>query len=217
MSKHTEIRFEEAIEADLIDKGGYTSLSPKEYMADLGLFPFEVIEFIKASQPQKWQSLEASLGDKAGDTLVTTLRKELTSKGTLKVLRQGFKCFGKSFKLAFFTPNTKLNAQAWADYETNRLGVSRQVHFDPENKKLSIDMVLALNGLPVVTIELKNPISNGETVEDAKTQYMSRNPNAPLFRFKERALVHFAVDPQEKRRSSCRLIKGVMKVQAIRH
>jgi len=195
MSKHREIELESAIEADLINRGGYQPVNPKEYMADLGLFPFEVIEFVKSSQSVKWTSLEASLGEKAEDTLITTLRKELNSKGALKVLRQGFKCFGKTFKLAYFTPNTKLNDGAWADYEFNRLGVSRQVHFDPENKALSVDMVLALNGLPVVTIELKNPMSNGETVEDAKIQYNGRNPNAPLFRFKERALVHFAVDP----------------------
>jgi len=195
MSAHREIKFEDAIEADLIRDCGYDTLNPKEYMADLGLFPFEVVEFIKSSQTEKWQSLETSLGDKARDTLVTTLRKELTSKGALKVLRQGFKCFGKTFKLAYFTPNSKLNAGAWADYATNRLRVSRQVHFDPENKKLSVDMVLALNGLPIVTIELKNPMTGFETVEDAKNQYMGRNPNAPLFRFKERALVHFAVDP----------------------
>jgi len=179
MSKHREIELESAIEADLINRGGYQPVNPKEYMADLGLFPFEVIEFVKSSQSVKWTSLEASLGEKAEDTLITTLRKELNSKGALKVLRQGFKCFGKTFKLAYFTPNTKLNDGAWADYEFNRLGVSRQVHFDPENKALSVDMVLALNGLPVVTIELKNPMSNGETVEDAKIQYNGRNPKSP--------------------------------------
>ncbi len=195
MSKHREIEFEKAIEADLLASQEYKKLEPSGFNAEFGFFPDEVIEFVRSSQSEKWSALLRSLGDKAEDTLVTTLRKELSSKGALKVLRQGFRCFGKTFKLAYFTPNSGLNAQAWADYETNRLSISRQVHFDPNNPNLSLDIAIVLNGLPVATLELKNPISNGETVEDAKIQYQGRSPNAPIFRFKERAFVHFAVDP----------------------
>ena len=193
MAKHTENRFEDAIEAGLF-ANGYAKLNPKEFVADIGLFPFEVIEFIRQSQPQKWQALVAMLGDKTDETVITALRKELSGKGALKVLRQGFKCFGRTFRLAYFTPNTKLNAAAWADYKTNRLSVSRQVHFDLDTQSLSVDMVLALNGLPVVTMELKNPMTK-QSARDARQQYAQRNPMAPLFRFRERALVHFAIDP----------------------
>ena len=195
MTKHTEDKFEGAIEASLIANGGYEALNPKEFVADIGLFPFEVIEFVKTSQPQKWDALVATLGDKINETVISALRKELSSKGALKVLRQGFKCFGKTFKLAYFTPNTTLNSGAWEDYTHNRLRVSRQVHFDPEDKVLSIDMVLVLNGLPVVTLELKNQMT-GQNCNDAQAQYARRNPNAPIFRFKERAFVHFALDTE---------------------
>jgi len=195
MTKHTEDRFEEAIEASLVANGGYETLNPKEFVADIGLFPFEVIEFLKSSQPQKWDALLATLGDKINETVISALRKELSSKGTLKVLRQGFKCFGKTFKIAYFTPNTTLNPRAWDDYAQNRLRVSRQVHFDPNDKALSVDLVLVINGLPVVTLELKNPLTK-QNVTHARAQYARRNPNAPIFRFKERALVHFALDTE---------------------
>ena len=81
------------------------------------------------------------------------------------------------------------------DYGKNRLSLHRQVHFSEKRPDQSIDMVLAVNGLPVVTLELKNPMT-GQNVEHAKKQYkFDRDPSEPLFRFKERALVHFAVDP----------------------
>ena len=69
----------------------------------------------------------------------------------------------------------------------------RQVHFSEKNEK-SLDMVLFLNGLPIVTAELKNPLTN-QTVQDAVKQYREdRDPKEPLFSF-GRCLAHFAVDP----------------------
>ena len=195
MSKHTEIRFEEAIEEILIASGGYTKGDPKTYDLEKALFPKDVISFISETQAKRWDALKLLLDDKAEETLIYDLTKELTLKGSLHVLRHGFKCFGKAFRLAFFTPNSKLNQQAWDDYEKNLLTVNRQVHFSKKNPSLSLDVVLSLNGLPIVTLELKNHMT-GQTVENAIHQYkFDRHPTDPIFIFKERALVHFAVDP----------------------
>jgi len=195
MSKHTEIRFEEAIEEILIASGGYTKGDPKTYDLEKALFPKDVISFISETQAKRWDALKLLLDDKAEETLIYDLTKELTLKGSLHVLRHGFKCFGKSFRLAFFTPNSKLNQQAWDDYEKNLLTVTRQVHFSKKNPSLSLDVLLSLNGLPIVTLELKNHMT-GQTVENAIHQYkFDRQPTDPIFIFKERALVHFAVDP----------------------
>ncbi len=96
--------------------------------------------------------------------------------------------------MAAFQPATGINPDAKAAYALNILSVTRQVAFNP-NTSQTIDAVLSVNGLPVVTLELKNPMS-GQNVEHAKRQYENdRDPKLPLFRFKERALVHFAVDP----------------------
>lgn len=195
MNKHTEICFEEAIEKCLIDTGEYTKGDPKAYDIDKALFPKDVIDFISTTQSQKWQALQQILSDKAEETLIYDLTKQLSLKGSLHVLRHGFKCFGKKFRLAFFTPNSKLNEQAWEDYEKNILTITRQVHFSPKHPNLSLDVVLSLNGLPVVTMELKNHMT-GQTIDNAIHQYrFDRQLTDPIFKFKERALVHFAVDP----------------------
>ena len=195
MSVHKEIKFEEAIEVALIDNGGFERGDPKTFDASQALFPDEVIAFVKDTQPTRWQALEDFHGTSAGESLITSLTKEFASKGTLNVLRHGFKCFGKTFRLAYFAPNTGMNPEATADYTKNRLRVYRQVHFSEKRSELSLDVVLSVNGLPIVTMELKNPMT-GQTVEHAKRQYrFDRDPREPIFAFKQRALVHFSVDP----------------------
>ncbi len=194
MEKHTEIRFEEAIEAALLARG-FEHGDAKGYDAEAALFPDDVIAFIQATQSKKWDGLAQLQGDATRETLLASLVKELTVKGVLHVLRHGFKCFGKGFHLAAFAPASGMNPQAWEEYKKNILRVTRQVHFSPKRPDLSIDVMLSVNGLPVATLELKNPLT-GQTVEHAKRQYQfDRDPREPLFRFKERALVHFAVDP----------------------
>ena len=82
-----------------------------------------------------------------------------------------------------------------ARYAANRLGLTRQLHFSPRNEK-SLDVSLSVNGLPIVTLELKNPLT-GQTVEDAMRQYRhDRDPRERIFDFKKRTLVHFAVDTE---------------------
>jgi type I restriction enzyme R subunit len=202
---HTETDFEHAIEYGLITSGGYTKGDPKTFDAATALFPDDVIGFIRASQPARWDQLEAMLKDRIAATIIDSLTKELSSKGALGVLRHGFKCYGKTLRLAYFRPNSGLNPESAARYAANRLTITRQVRFKSEvvrrddggPRECVIDVVLAVNGLPLVTAELKNP-QTGQRAEDACTQYMKdRDGRDLLFRFKERALVHFAVDPDE--------------------
>jgi type I restriction enzyme R subunit len=196
MKVHAETRFEDAIDAALIEQGGYgagvAKLDPVT-----ALFVDDVLAFIQASQPTRWEQLVSFQGPAAGDVLIDGLAKELAAKGALHVLRHGFKCFGKAWRLAFFRPNTSLNPQALEDYGKTTLRVHRQVRFSEKHPNQSVDVVLSVNGLPAVTVELKNKMT-GQTVEHGKRQYKEdRDPREPLFRFKERALVHFAVDPDE--------------------
>lgn len=196
MHKHKEIHFEEAIQKYLSEHGGYVIGNPQAFDPDRALFPNDMISFIEKSQPTKWQAIQSFYGVKAETVLLDSLCKELTSKGMLNVLRHGFKCFGKNFRVAYFIPNSRMNPDAWADYALNQLTITRQVRFDPKDQTQSIDVLLAVNGLPVVTMELKNPLTN-QTVVDGKRQYREdRDPGLPLFRFKERALVHFVVDTE---------------------
>ncbi len=114
----------------------------------------------------------------------------------LHVLRRGFKFQGKTLRMAYFKPAHGLNAAVVELFAKNRLTVTRQVPCHAKGGK-TLDMLLALNGLPIGTCELKNP-GTGENWRHAVQQYRSRrDPAAPLFQFKARALVHFAVDPDE--------------------
>lgn len=204
MAGHTEHDFETAIEAGLIGTCGYVKRSSDAYDESLALFPDDVTGFLKDSQPTRWAQLEALLGAKTEATVLDNLTKELEVKGTLHVLRHGFKCYGKTFRLAYFRPNSGMNPEAAALYAANRLTITRQVAFtsvmkNPEgkNRPCIIDATLSLNGLPVVTAELKNPLT-GQRAMDAVRQYCdARDERDLLFAFKKRALVHFAVDPDE--------------------
>ena len=204
MSGHTEYDFETAIEVGLVSTGGYAKRTSSDFNEALALFPADVTGFLKESQGTKWQALEALLQAKTNTTVLDSLAKELELKGTLHVLRHGFKCYGKTFRLAFFRPNTRMNPEAAESYAKNRLTITRQVGFasamkkaDGANRRCIIDVTLAVNGIPVVTAELKNPLT-GQRAADAVRQYMEqRDGRDLLFAFKRRALVHFAVDPDE--------------------
>ena len=204
MSGHTERDFETAIEAGLSSSGGFETRRPSAFDEALALFSDDVAGFLKDSQPAKWEALEALLGPKTAPTVLDSLSKELELKGTLHVLRHGFKCYGKTFRMAYFRPNTTMNPEAAGNYAKNRLTITRQVSFisvmkkaDGKNRRCVIDVTLAVNGIPVVTAELKNPLT-GQRAADAVGQYKDdRDGRDLLFAFKRRALVHFAVDPDE--------------------
>ena len=204
MPGHTERDFETAIEAGLTTAGGYETRSPGGFDEARALFPADVAGFLRDSQPNRWGQLEALLGDKTEATVLDSLGKELDVKGTLHVLRYGFKCYGKTFRLAYFRPNTCMNPEATALHARNRLTITRQVAFtsvlkraDRKNRRCIIDVTLSINGLPVVTAELKNP-QTGQRAADAIRQYSDeRDERDLLFSFTKRALVHFAVDPDE--------------------
>ena len=191
--KHTEDRLEDAIEYQLIENDCYQRGSSNEFDTERALEPARVISFIKKTQPKVWESLKDIHGSDTEKLVLDDLCKTLETQGMLNVLRHGFKSYGKKIKVAFFAPSTKLNPETLDLYKANTLSVTRQLYFSKSNSK-SLDMVLFLNGLPMLTLELKNPLS-GQTVENAKHQYKNtRDHREKLFEFKKRALVYFAVD-----------------------
>ena len=204
MPGHTERDFEKAIEAGLARSGGYEKRHPNTYDEARALFNGDIVDFLGDSQPAKWGSLKSLLGRKTAETVLDSLSKELAFKGSLHILRHGFKCYGKTLRMAYFRPNTTMNPEAEENYAKNRLTITRQVSFvsvmkkaDGKNRRCIIDVTLAVNGIPVVTVELKNQLT-GQRAIDAVRQYKEdRDGRDLLFAFKKRTLVHFAVDPDE--------------------
>lgn len=193
---HTEENFENEIEYSLLTEGGYQQGLAEDYEKSTALFPADAVAFVQTTQPKLWARLEMLFKDKAQDELIKALNQELNIKGSLKVLRNGFRVANRTAKMAYFAPNSTLNETTQQQYDANIVKITRQVITEYNER---IDMVVSVNGIPVITIELKNEMSaTGWTVEDAMRQYrQDRNPQGKLFEFKKRTLVHFAVDTQE--------------------
>ena len=192
MKRTGEVAFEVVIEAHLLSDG-YVRVPGEDFDRDRAIFPEEVLAFIRETQPKEWARLESLHGDRTGEQVLGDLCKWMDIHGSLATLRHGFKCYGRTLRTAFFKPAHALNPELQARYAANRLGLTRQLHFSPHSEQ-SLDVTLSLNGIPVATLELKNPLT-GQTVEDARRQYQrDRDPREPIFEFKRRALAHFAAD-----------------------
>jgi type I restriction enzyme R subunit len=186
----TEKRFEEHIEAHLLNSG-YRKLSPDGYDLELCLIPNEVIGFIRDTQPQEYERLEVQYGAETPAKISQRISQEITKRGTLDVIRKGIKDRGVTLHLAFFRPSSGMNPEHLILYRKNRLTIVRQLAFSKKYHG-TLDVTIFLNGLPTMTAELKNSLT-GQFVEDAIKQYKTdRKPDEPLFKFK-RCLVHFAV------------------------
>lgn len=193
---YKEKRFEEDIEASLLTQGGYVKGDMSTYDAVTAIDLDKLITFIKVTQPKEWQRYETIYGANADKKLYKRFNEEVTAHGLIHVLRHGINDRGVKLKVCYFKPESSLNEIVNANYSANVLSVTRQFYYSTENKN-SIDMVLSLNGIPIVALELKNQLT-GQSVENAKKQFMyDRNPKESCFQFNKRFLVYFAVDLSE--------------------
>ena len=195
-SQTTEKVFETYVEEILHAKSGWQQGHKSEWDKERALFPARVITFLQATQTKLWDEMQGLHGAGLESLLIAALAKELDVKGTLHVLRHGFKFYGKTFRLAYFKPAHGLNFDVLELYNKNSITLTRQIPCH-RNDSCTVDMLFAVNGVPVATCELKNP-GTGQNWRHAVKQYREdRDPRAALFQFKSRALVHFAADPDE--------------------
>lgn len=201
MSQHSiqNIHKEHVLEAHLVGRliadHGYVERGSDRYDRKLALDPDLAIEFVRTTQADEWAKLEKHYVGSAEAEFSKQLEAALKSIGTLGVLRRGIKLIpGIKFSLCFFRPASSLNADLVERYQRNILSATRQVRYSQKNEN-AIDVVLFVNGIPVVTIELKNELT-GSTFRTAEQQYRKdRSPaGEPLLTFKRGALVHFAMD-----------------------
>jgi type I restriction enzyme R subunit len=169
----------------------------------LALFPPDVLAWVQETQPKAWDALTKNHGAQAGEVLLSRLREQLSTRGTLDVLRHGVEMIGlrQKLPLAQFKPALAMNPEILTKYAANRLRVIRQLRYSLHNENC-IDLALFLNGLPVATVELKTDFT--QSIEDAVDQYrFDRLPKPkgqtaePLLSFPSGALVHFAVSNDE--------------------
>ena len=177
--------------------GGYRRCQPEDYDRRLCMIPSAVVDFLLATQPTAWEKLKQHHGTEVKPRFLGRLSREIGRRGVLDVLRNGVKDSGCTFRLAYFQPASGLNEELRRLHAANLFAVVRQLRYceQGEQGEQSLDLALFLNGIPLFTAELKNPLS-GQDVEDAIRQYRDdRDPREPLFAY-GRCLAHFAVDPE---------------------
>ncbi|SEG25945.1 type I restriction enzyme, R subunit [Thermomonospora echinospora] len=192
-----EAVFGNAIVAAMVERG-WSKGSPSDYRAELGLDTKELFTFIGATQADEWNELVALYGgdpDAAQAGFAKRLDQAIATDGLPAVLRRGVKDHGVLIRVAFFKPNLVESDAVLDDYRANQLTVVRELEYatKPADQGNRLDLTLFLNGIPVATAELKNPLT-GQGVEQAKQQYRSdRDPTELIFT--RRVMANFAVDP----------------------
>lgn len=193
-----EKTFEEFIESYLISEdGGWEKATDaglrSEESRGMNLDIVTLTDFVKSTQPMAWRRFERMCTINPVRQFYKSFENAVTQDGLISILRYGFKHRGINFRVCYFKPESELNDLAVENYKKNVCQCIRQWHYSEQNTN-SIDMLLALNGIPVIAIELKNQLT-GQSVDDAKKQWAyNRNPKEPVFGFNKRILAYFACD-----------------------
>ncbi len=175
-----------------------------DYDKELCVIPEDLLGFINDTQESKVVELYNQYASETHQKILEHVASEVRKRKTLDVLREGVKDRGQKFDLVYFKPNHNKTSEHVEGFAKNRLSIIRQLKYSKQNEK-SIDIVLFVNGLPVVTLELKNALT-GQYLHNAIKQYIQdRDPKEPLLEFK-RCLVHFAVSTEKV--SMCTELKG---------
>ncbi|MFE6101791.1 type I restriction endonuclease subunit R [Streptomyces laurentii] len=193
---HSESAFGDAIVAAMTARG-WREASPAGYQADLGLDTQELFDFLGKTQAEEWHELRTIYGDaaEAQRGFARRLDQAIATDGLLHVLRNGVKDRGVRLRVAYFKPNLVPDESVLHGYRANRLTVVRELPY--ATKQLDwhnrLDLTLFLNGIPLATVELKNPLT-GQGVDQAMNQYRTdRDPTELIFT--RRVIANFAVDP----------------------
>jgi type I restriction enzyme R subunit len=176
----------------LVEKNKYEEGKNVDYNKSHAVDETRLFRFLQDTQPREMDMLGVFKSDTKKRQFLNRLSGEIAKRGIIDVLRKGVKVYPADLIMFYMTP-TENNIQAKIMYEKNIFSVTRQLHYSQDATKLSLDLCIFINGLPVITMELKNQLTKQNT-EDAVRQYKEdRDPRDILFSFK-RCAAHFAVD-----------------------
>ncbi|MCF0137556.1 MAG: type I restriction endonuclease subunit R, partial [Oscillospiraceae bacterium] len=187
--------FETLIVESLIAAAGYEQGVDADYNRDYAVDETRLFRFLSDTQPDKLAELRITESALEKDRFFKQLDKKLKSDGVIALLRKGMKYKHLTLDLFYVRPSEN-NPDAAALYERNIFSVTRQLRYSKFNPLLALDVCIFLNGLPIITMELKNQLTK-QNYKDAIKQYRTdRSPAELLFGFKC-CMVHFAVDDSE--------------------
>jgi type I restriction enzyme R subunit len=187
-----ESDFETLIVDYLANNNGYELGSNDDYNREYAIDTTRLFRFLASTQPKQLEQLGVNDNELKRTAFLNRLQGEIAKRGIIDVLRKGVKIYPANLIMFYQTPSEK-NPAAKTLFDKNIFSVTRQLQYSRDNTRLALDLCLFINGLPVITCELKNQLTK-QDVEDAVYQYQTdRDPRELLFQFK-RCMVHFAVD-----------------------
>ena len=176
----------------LVTQNGYEQGTNADYNREYAVDEVRLFRFLEATQPEEIAKLGIHNSDIKRRQFLDRLRGGIASRGVIDVLRRGIKAYPAKLIMFYMTPSEK-NPIAKANFDKNIFSVTQQLAFSSDQTRLSIDIAIFVNGLPLITCELKNQLTK-QDVDDAVRQYQKdRDPRELLFQFK-RCMVHFAID-----------------------
>lgn len=179
----------------LVNNNGYEKGLNEDYNRDYAVDETRLIRFLKDTQPEEVEKIGILKSEHKKEQFLNRLQGQIAKRGIIDVLRKGIKVYPANLIMFYMTPTEK-NIKAKKLFEKNIFSVTRQLMYSKDNTKLAIDFAIFINGLPIITCELKNRFTK-QNVDDAVCQYKrDRDPRELLFQFK-RCMVHFAVDDNE--------------------
>lgn len=176
----------------LVEQNGYEQGTNPDYNRDYAIDETRLFHFLQDTQPDSLEKLGIFKSDVKKNQFLNRLQGEIAKRGIIDVLRNGVKVYPSNLIMFYLTP-TENNVKAKEMYGKNIFSVTRQLMYSNDSTRLALDMCIFINGLPVITFELKNQLTK-QDVDDAVQQYKNdRDTRELLFQFK-RCMVHFAVD-----------------------
>lgn len=189
-----ERNLEEIIENHLVSIG-YEQGHSQDFDLQYCIFTDDLFRFLEATQSDLMDEFKNSRGGNWKKSFLDLVNSNITRRGLISVLRNGIEdiMMNGTFKLFFNKPNLNSNKTDLNNYKENIFKITRQLKYSNKHNN-TLDVVLSLNGFPIIVMELKNQFT-GQTVYNAINQFkQDRNPKEKLFGFNERVLVYFAVD-----------------------
>jgi type I restriction enzyme R subunit len=176
----------------LVEQNGYEEGTNADYSKEYAIDETRLFRFLQNTQPMQMSKLGVFQSKQKKRQFLNRLQGELVKRGIVDVLRNGIKIYPVDLIMFYLTP-TENNEKAKEMFQKNIFSVTRQLHYSQDAGKLALDLCLFINGLPVITFELKNQLTK-QNVDDAVQQYKDdRDPREMLFQFK-RCMVHLTVD-----------------------
>ena len=176
----------------MVEQNGYEQGTNADYNREYAVDETRLFRFLQDTQPDALEKLGVFKSALKKKQFLNRLQGEIAKRGIINVLRNGVKIYPANLIMFYLTP-TENNTKAKEMFEKNIFSVTRQLQYSMDATRLALDICLFINGLPVITFELKNQLTK-QDVDDAVKQYKTdRDPRELLFQFK-RCMVHFAVD-----------------------